>query len=105
MSSRRSPSSKSRSSSAASPKDSWSAESSNPGICPIFRPSAIIRRLGEIDSPRRVGFWADTLAADPTWDEIMRLARQLLLTMLGEFSTLPAPPAAPHAKDRYSHGT
>ncbi|MGY1499726.1 hypothetical protein ACW4TU_24645 [Streptomyces sp. QTS52] len=53
---------------------------------------AIGRRLGEINATSRAGFWANALATDPAWDEIRRLARQFLLTALGDWrQPLPRP--------------
>ncbi|NEC85176.1 hypothetical protein [Streptomyces sp. SID12501] len=61
-----------------------------PGELPDLQ--AIGRRLGEIDATGRVGFWANALATDPAWDEIRRLARQFLLTTLGDWrQPLPCP--------------
>lgn len=55
---------------------------------------AIGRRLGEIDAVGRTGLWADALGTDPTWDEIRALARQFLLTTLGDWrQPLPRPVA------------
>ncbi|MGI5368851.1 hypothetical protein [Streptomyces iakyrus] len=53
---------------------------------------AIGRRLGEIDAACRVGLWANALATDPAWDGIRPLARQFLLTTLGDWrQPLPRP--------------
>jgi hypothetical protein len=53
---------------------------------------AIGRRLGEIDAACRVGLWANALATDPAWDCIRPLARQFLLTTLGDWrQPLPRP--------------
>ncbi|MES5823394.1 hypothetical protein [Streptomyces sp. RG80] len=55
---------------------------------------AIGRRLGEIDAAGRTGLWADALGTDPAWDEIRALARQFLLTTLGDWrQPLPRPVA------------
>ncbi|MER6186601.1 hypothetical protein [Streptomyces sp. NPDC001652] len=44
------------------------------------------RHLGAIDAASRTGLWADALAAaDPAWGEIRLLARQFLLTTLGDW--------------------
>lgn len=53
---------------------------------------AIGRCLGEIDAACRTNLWADALCADPAWSEIRLLARQALLTMLGDWrQPLPRP--------------
>jgi hypothetical protein len=53
---------------------------------------AIGRRLGEVDASCRVGNWANALTTDPAWDEIRPLARQFLLTTLGDWrQPLPRP--------------
>ncbi|MEU4037880.1 hypothetical protein [Streptomyces collinus] len=46
---------------------------------------AIGRRIGEIDATRRVGLWDSALATDSAWDDIRSLARQFLLTRLGDW--------------------
>ncbi|WP_333778317.1 hypothetical protein [Streptomyces sp. IBSBF 3136] len=46
---------------------------------------AIGRRIGEIDATRRVGLWDNALATDAAWDDIRSLARQFLLTKLGDW--------------------
>lgn len=54
---------------------------------------AVGRRLGEIDAACRTGLWAKALATDPTWDGIRLLARQFLLTTLGDWrQPMPRPP-------------
>ncbi|MGW2090181.1 hypothetical protein [Streptomyces sp. NPDC001880] len=62
---------------------------------------AIGRRLGEIDATCRIGLWANALATDPTWDDARSLARQFLLTRLGDWrQPLPRPRAPrPHTGD------
>ncbi|GHI82864.1 hypothetical protein [Streptomyces xanthophaeus] len=53
---------------------------------------AVGRRLGEIDGTGRVGLWHIALAADPAWDDIRSLARQFLLTRMGDWrQPLPRP--------------
>ncbi|MFF1292738.1 MULTISPECIES: hypothetical protein [unclassified Streptomyces] len=55
------------------------------------------RRLGEIDAASRTGLWADALAAaDPAWGEIRLLARQFLLTTLGDWRQPMPRPVHPH---------
>lgn len=50
------------------------------------------RRLGKIDVTCRVGLWHNTLTTDPAWDDIRSLARQFLLTKLGDWrQPLPRP--------------
>ncbi|MFD9411636.1 hypothetical protein ACFWBN_32075 [Streptomyces sp. NPDC059989] len=61
---------------------------------------AIGRRLGEIDASCRVGLWDNALATDPVWDDIRSLARQFLLTRLGDWRQPLPPPRRPHAGDR-----
>jgi hypothetical protein len=61
---------------------------------------AIGRRLGEIDAACRVGLWANALATDPAWDEIRTLARQFLLTTLGDWRQPLPRPVRPYAGDR-----
>lgn len=54
------------------------------------------RRLGEIDAACRTGLWTNALATDPAWDEIRSLARQFLLTALGDWrQPLPHPVRPP----------
>ncbi|MFD8688226.1 hypothetical protein [Streptomyces sp. NPDC059651] len=61
-----------------------------PGDLPDLR--AIGRRLGEIDAPSRAGLWGNALAADPVWDDVRFLARQVLLTTLNDWrQPLPRP--------------
>ncbi|MFF6888032.1 hypothetical protein ACFY9F_33135 [Streptomyces sp. NPDC012421] len=53
---------------------------------------ALGRRLGEIDVACRVGPWAHALATDQAWDDTRRLARDVLLTALGDWrQPLPHP--------------
>ncbi|MFJ6479850.1 MULTISPECIES: hypothetical protein [unclassified Streptomyces] len=60
---------------------------------------AIERRLGKIDATCRVGLWDNALTTDPAWDDIRSLARQVLLTRLGDWRQ-PLPRAVPpHASD------
>ncbi|GAA3480378.1 hypothetical protein [Streptomyces yanii] len=61
---------------------------------------AIGRRLGEIDAACRVGLWANALAADPAWDELRPLARQFLLTTLGDWRQPLPRPVRPHTGDQ-----
>lgn len=50
------------------------------------------RRLGTMDASCRAGFWADALSTDPAWDDIRTLARQFLVTSLGDWrQPLPRP--------------
>jgi hypothetical protein len=58
------------------------------------------RRLGEIDAACRVGLWVNALATDPAWDEIRTLARQFLLTTLGDWRQPLPRPVRPYAGDR-----
>ncbi|MET9591855.1 hypothetical protein ABZY45_12870 [Streptomyces sp. NPDC006516] len=52
----------------------------------------ISRRLGTMDAVCRAGFWADALSTDPAWDDIRALARQFLVTSLGDWrQPLPRP--------------
>ncbi|MFJ4836946.1 hypothetical protein [Streptomyces sp. NPDC088746] len=60
---------------------------------------AMGRRLGEIDTARRTGLWADALSADPAWSEIRDLARQVLLTTLGDWRQPLPRPVRPHTGD------
>ncbi|MEU6383902.1 hypothetical protein ABZ847_10090 [Streptomyces bauhiniae] len=53
---------------------------------------AVGRRLGEIGDTPHTGLWADELAVEPMWGEVRRLARQFLLTELGDWRQ-PLPPA------------
>ncbi|MFE2689108.1 hypothetical protein [Streptomyces mirabilis] len=61
---------------------------------------AIGRRIGEIDATRRVGLWDNALATDSAWDDIRSLARQFLLTRLGDWHQplprLVPPPVGDH---------
>ncbi|WP_407835198.1 hypothetical protein ACE1OC_00325 [Streptomyces sp. DSM 116496] len=72
----------------------------------VFKPEdlhnlrAIGRRLGEIDAGGRVGLWDNALATDPVWDDIRSLARQFLLTRLGDWRQPLPPPVRPHTGDR-----
>ncbi|MFJ8728710.1 hypothetical protein [Streptomyces bauhiniae] len=43
------------------------------------------RLLGEIGEARHTGPWADELATEPVWGEVRALARQFLLTALGDW--------------------
>ncbi|MEU1012276.1 hypothetical protein [Streptomyces sp. NPDC005890] len=53
---------------------------------------AIGRRLAEIDAACRVGLWANALATESAWEEIRPLARQFLVTTLGDWrQPLPRP--------------
>ncbi|MGW5418626.1 hypothetical protein [Streptomyces sp. NPDC003943] len=57
---------------------------------------AIGRRLDEIDSTCRVGLWGNALTTDPAWKDIRSLARQFLLTSLGDWrQSLPRPVGPP----------
>ncbi|MEU0396785.1 hypothetical protein ABZ208_29155 [Streptomyces sp. NPDC006208] len=60
---------------------------------------AIGRRLGEIDAACRAGLWVNALATDPAWDEIRSLARQFLLTTLGDWRQPLPRPVSPHTGD------
>ncbi|WP_331735759.1 hypothetical protein [Streptomyces sp. NBC_00057] len=60
---------------------------------------AIGRRLGEIDAACRAGLWANALVTDPAWDDIRLLARQFLLTTLGDWRQPLPRPARPHTGD------
>ncbi|MEU2718611.1 hypothetical protein [Streptomyces sp. NPDC007205] len=60
---------------------------------------AIGRRLGEIDATCRVGLWEYALAVDPAWDDIRSLARQFLLTRLGDWRQPLPRPVRPHTGD------
>ncbi|MFC9154587.1 hypothetical protein ACFTT0_06325 [Streptomyces bauhiniae] len=53
---------------------------------------AVGRRLGEIEGAPHTGLWADELAVEPVWGEVRSLARQFLLTELGDWRR-PLPPA------------
>ncbi|TGN79511.1 hypothetical protein E5083_07775 [Streptomyces bauhiniae] len=53
---------------------------------------AVERRLGEIADAPHTGLWADELAVEPVWGEVRPLARQFLLTDLGDWHQ-PLPPA------------
>jgi hypothetical protein len=61
---------------------------------------AIGRRLGEIDAGCRAGLWANALATDPAWDDIRSLARQVLLTRLGDWRQPLPRPFRPFTGDR-----
>lgn len=52
---------------------------------------AIGRRLGEVEDAPHTGLWADELAVEPVWGDIRGLARQFLLTELGDWRQ-PLPP-------------
>ncbi|MFH8754082.1 hypothetical protein [Streptomyces atroolivaceus] len=60
---------------------------------------AIGRRLGQIDATCRTGLWADAISADPAWSEIRHLARQVLLTTLGDWRQPLPRPVRPHTGD------
>ncbi|WP_327321361.1 hypothetical protein OG735_01875 [Streptomyces sp. NBC_01210] len=60
---------------------------------------AIGRRLGEIDAGCHAGLWANALATDPAWDEVRPLARQFLLTTLGDWRQPLPRPVRPHTGD------
>ncbi|MGW5332760.1 hypothetical protein [Streptomyces bauhiniae] len=53
---------------------------------------AVARRLGEVADAPPTGLWADELAVEPVWAEVRSLARQFLLTELGDWRQ-PLPPA------------
>ncbi|MER7666436.1 hypothetical protein [Streptomyces sp. NPDC096193] len=61
---------------------------------------AVGRRLGEIDATGRVGLWGNALATDPAWDDVRSLARQFLLTRLGDWRQPLPRPVRPHTGDR-----
>ncbi|MFE0347552.1 hypothetical protein [Streptomyces griseoluteus] len=46
---------------------------------------AIGRRLGDYADAPHTGLWADELAAEPVWGDVRSLARQCLLTELGDW--------------------
>ncbi|MFF2012799.1 hypothetical protein ACFVWY_27500 [Streptomyces sp. NPDC058195] len=54
------------------------------------------RRLDGITAAGRTGLWSDALAADPAWDGIRPVARQLLLAALGDWRQPLPRPARPH---------
>ncbi|MEU9181661.1 hypothetical protein AB0C90_33350 [Streptomyces sp. NPDC048550] len=56
-------------------------------------------RLGEIDATSRVGLWDNALATDSSWDDIRSLARQFLLTRLGDWHQALPRPVRTHAGD------
>ncbi|GHI10301.1 hypothetical protein AQI88_38990 [Streptomyces cellostaticus] len=60
---------------------------------------AIGRRIGEIDVTRRAGPWDSALATDSAWDDIRSLARQFLLTTLGDWHQPLPRPVRPHTGD------
>ncbi|MGW5849416.1 hypothetical protein ACWFQ8_15925 [Streptomyces sp. NPDC055254] len=60
---------------------------------------AVDRRLGEIDATCRVGLWNDALTKDSAWDDIRALARQVLLTRLGDWRQPLPRPVRPHTGD------
>ncbi|MDQ0596704.1 hypothetical protein QF037_001049 [Streptomyces canus] len=72
----------------------------------VFEPQELLdlravgRRLGKIDATCRTGLWADALgtdaATDPAWGEIRLLARQFLLTALGDWRQPMPRPVHPH---------
>ncbi|MFE5407024.1 hypothetical protein ACFQ9Z_38265 [Streptomyces sp. NPDC056580] len=61
---------------------------------------AIDRRIGEIDATHRVGLWGNALTTDSAWDDVRSLARQFLLTRLGDWHQplprLVRPPVGDH---------
>ncbi|MFB7383916.1 hypothetical protein ACFC6U_41325 [Kitasatospora purpeofusca] len=71
----------------------------------VFEPAdlrdlrAVGRRLGEVDAHSRSGPWGNALATDPVWDDIRSLARQVLLTTLGDWRQPLPPPARPLTDD------
>ncbi|WP_028815201.1 hypothetical protein [Streptomyces flavidovirens] len=60
---------------------------------------ALGRRLGKIDVTCRVGLWRNALATDSAWDGIRSLARQFLLTRLGDWRQPLPRPVRPHTGD------
>ncbi|MFD9516178.1 hypothetical protein [Streptomyces sp. NPDC059979] len=60
---------------------------------------AIGCRLGEIDATCRVGLWDDALTTDPAWEDVRSLARQFLLTRLGDWRQPLPRPVRPHTGD------
>ncbi|MFJ5520296.1 hypothetical protein ACIQB4_24965 [Streptomyces griseoluteus] len=54
---------------------------------------AIGRRLGDFADVPHSGLWADELATEPVWGDVRFLARQFLLTELGDWRR-PLPPRA-----------
>ncbi|MGW8768192.1 hypothetical protein ACWGN5_37595 [Streptomyces sp. NPDC055815] len=61
---------------------------------------AVGRRLGEIDATGRAGLWGDALASDTAWDDIRLLARQYLVSTLGDWrQPLPGSRSRPHKGD------
>ncbi|MGW5048815.1 hypothetical protein [Streptomyces griseoluteus] len=53
---------------------------------------AMARRLGDFADAPHTGLWADELAAKPVWGDVRSLARQFLLTELGDWRRpLPRP--------------
>ncbi|MGW7370226.1 hypothetical protein ACWGI8_44150 [Streptomyces sp. NPDC054841] len=60
---------------------------------------AIGRRLGEIDAGCRAGLWANALTKDPAWNEVRPLARQFLLSTLGDWRQPLPRPVRPHTGD------
>ncbi|MFE7619854.1 hypothetical protein [Streptomyces sp. NPDC057496] len=61
---------------------------------------AIGWRLDEIDATCRVGLWDNALTTDPAWDDIRSLARQFLLTRLGDWRQPLPRPVPPRTGDR-----
>ncbi|MFD3437161.1 hypothetical protein ACFWU3_06615 [Streptomyces sp. NPDC058685] len=57
---------------------------------------AIGHRLGEIDAACRLGLWSNALRTDPAWDDIRPLAREFLLTTLGDWRQPLPRRASPH---------
>ncbi|MGW7453000.1 hypothetical protein [Streptomyces sp. NPDC054787] len=60
---------------------------------------AVGRRLGEIDATFRVGLWDNALVTDPAWEDVRSLARQFLLTGLGDWRQPLPRPVRPHTVD------
>ncbi|WP_328868798.1 hypothetical protein OHT76_01155 [Streptomyces sp. NBC_00287] len=60
---------------------------------------AIGRRLGEIDADCCGGLRANALATDRAWDEVRSLARQFLLSALGEWRQPLPRPVRPYTGD------
>ncbi|MDW4903029.1 hypothetical protein RB625_31935 [Streptomyces californicus] len=53
---------------------------------------AIGGRLGKLDATCRLGPWANALTTDPAWGDVRSLARQFLITSLGDWrQPLPRP--------------
>ncbi|MFF5897602.1 hypothetical protein ACFY8O_16925 [Streptomyces argenteolus] len=58
------------------------------------------RHLGATQASSHHGLWGEALTTDPAWDDIRPLARQFLLTTLGDWQQPLPKPARPHAGDR-----